>query len=199
MNEEKFEYYNGLTNPFIHLTTKIDITNIYKYCNEFKNLYATIGYVIISAINKIDEFKYRYENNEIKKYNTISISFTDITDGKKAGYFDVEFTDDYKEFINRYKYEQRRFKEAGESISTERNDIIWVSCLPWFKFSSLISPFDKENNNTQFIWDKVEEENNKFYINLMIQTHHGFTDGYHIKLLLDEISKIEKTFNIQKI
>ena len=90
-------------------------------------------------------------------------------------------------------------EEAGESISTERNDIIWVSCLPWFKFSSLISPFDKENNNTQFIWDKVEEENNKFYINLMIQTHHGFTDGYHIKLLLDEISKIEKTFNIQKI
>ncbi len=155
--------------------------------------------MIISAINKIDEFKYRYENNEIKKYNTISISFTDITDGKKAGYFDVEFTDDYKEFINRYKYEQRRFKEAGESISTERNDIIWVSCLPWFKFSSLISPFDKENNNTQFIWDKVEEENNRFYINLMIQTHHGFTDGYHIKLLLDEISKIEKTFNIQKI
>ena len=159
---EKFIYYNGLANPFIHLTTKIDITNIYKYCSEHKNLYATIGYVIISAINKVDAFKYRYEDNEIKYYDKINISFTDKIEDDHVGYFDIEYNNNYDEFIKYYKKEQKRFKEAKESISTERYDVIWVSCLPWFKFTSLISPFDSKNNMTQFIWDKVEEENNRY-------------------------------------
>ena len=60
-----FEYFNSKDNPYIFLTTKVEITNLYKLGKKYGNCYATIGYYIALAMNEIDDFKYRYENKKI--------------------------------------------------------------------------------------------------------------------------------------
>ena len=57
--KDLFDLYHQRTNPFIILTTKIDITNIVEYCKEHRNFYGTFGYLIGKTANNIAAFKYR--------------------------------------------------------------------------------------------------------------------------------------------
>ena len=71
--QKLFEQYDNKTNPFLFVTTKVDITNIYNYCKVNRNFFATMGYFISLVVNEMDCFKYRKENGKIYKYDTLKI------------------------------------------------------------------------------------------------------------------------------
>ncbi len=192
--EEMFNYYQNLDNPFIDLTIKLDVTKIVDYCKEHKGLYASIGYIITKAVNNIDNFKFRLENNSITYYDVIRGSYAERLNNGDAGFFDCPDVDNYFEHLESFKKEQARLKELNQSTSKETNDVIWISSLPWFSFTGLVPPFTKDNTIPQFIWDKVLTENNHHYVNLLIHIHHGLADGYHIHLLLQEINRLMAEF-----
>ena len=183
---ETFNYYNNKDNPFIYLTTKVDITNIHNKC---KNYYASIAYFITLALDKVDNFKYRYENNKIYKYDTLNINFTQMLDNN-IGFFACNFKDNYHDFINEYKNVQEKFNKNNSSTASKDEGEVWFSYVPWFNMSGLITPFDKKNTIPQFIWDKFTIENEKCYINLTIMAHHGFVDGFHIATFLKTLEEI---------
>jgi len=111
-----FKYYNERTNPFAFVTTKVEITNIYNYCKKNKNYYATIGYCVAKAMNQVEEFKYRYEDNKIYKYDLISPSFTQMFDDETIGFFRIKMTDNYHEFINLFQETQTNFKKNKKCV-----------------------------------------------------------------------------------
>ncbi len=192
--KDLFNYYHKRMNPFVIVTTKIDITNVYNFCKEHKNTYATISYVLTRAINDVEAFKYRYEDEKIYKYDIINPGFTQRFKDGDVGFFNINYTKDYDQFIKEYNLTEQEFLNSRTSISKCQGTEVWLSCLPWFKFTSLIPPFDKNITIPQLIWDKFESEADKYYINLMIMTHHGFTDGYHIATLVDKINYHIKNF-----
>lgn len=182
-----FNHYNNKDNPFLYLTTKIDITNIYKNC---QNYYATFAYLITLVLNQIDNFKYRYEDNKIYKYDILKPNFTQTFKNNNIGFFTCNWKEKYSEFLIEYKKIQEKFMKNNMSYANEDQGEIWFSYTPWFNISSLITPFDKNNTIPQFIWDKFIFENDKCYINLTIMVHHGFVDGYHIGIFLQKLNEI---------
>ena len=103
-------------------------------------------------------------------------------------YFTCSIKDNYKDFINEFKKTEEEFLITNKSIKKEGGEL-WVSCSPWYHFSSLVPPFDKNITIPQLIWDKFELTDNKCFVNLMIMSHHGFTDGFHIGKLIEKINK----------
>lgn len=185
-----FEFYHNKTNPFIYVTTKIDITKLYNKCSINKNTYATIGYYFSLAVNSIDAFKYRYENGKIYKYDILKPNFTQMFDDETIGYFVCDMKDNLESFIEEYKKIENEFLITKKSFNSDNQGEIWFSCQPWFNFTGVITPYDKEISVPQIIWDKFSFENDRCYINLMIMVHHGFADGYHIGLLINKINEI---------
>lgn len=184
-----FDHYHQGNNPFIILTTKIDVTKVVNYCKEHKNFYSTIGYLITKTANEVDAFKYRYHNKKIYYCDNVHSSYTEIKNSDEIGFFRVEFNKDYKEYTQRYLNIKKDFLENLYVPETEGLDNIWLSCSPWFNFSSLIPPFNKEVTIPQFIWDKYQKDNEKYYVNLMIMVHHGFADGYHVGQFLEKLEQ----------
>lgn len=182
-----FEYYNNKNNPYLYITTKIDITKIYNNC---KNYYPTIAYFMVLTINQIDNFKYRYEDNKIFKYEVLKPNFTQMFDDHNIGFFTCDLKNTYSDFLKEYKCMKDKFYTNHKSYANIDYGEIWFSCVPWFNISSLVTPFDKTNTIPQFIWDKFEHHNGKTFINLTIMVHHGFVDAYHIKLFLDKFNEI---------
>lgn len=185
--QELFNHYNKNDNPFIYLTTKIDITNIYHKC---KNYYPSIAYLITLAVNQIDNFKYRYEDNKIYKYDILKPNFTHLFNDHNIGFFTCDNKETYTEFLNEYQNMKDKFLNTNKSYANSDQGEIWFSFVPWYNVSSLITPFNKTTTIPQFIWDKFNFENNKCYINLTIMVHHGFIDGYHIGLFLEKLNNI---------
>lgn len=192
---EIFDHYHSCNNPFVILTTKIDITNVVNYCKKHKNFYATFGFIITKTANQVDAFKYRHKDGKIYYCDEIRSNYTQMYDDSTIGYFGVPTTDDFKEYIENFLKIQKKFLE-DKKYSTE-NDLneIWLSCEPWFTFTSFIPPFNKEISIPQFIWDKYENIDGNYYIDLMIMVHHGFADGFHIaqfiNLLKENISEFK--------
>lgn len=186
--KDLFDYYNVRSNPFIILTTKVDITNIVNYCKEHKNYYATIGYFISLVVNEMDCFKYLYEDGKIYKYDYLNVGFTDTFEDEMLGFFTCKYNKCYHSFIEDYKNTKKLFNDNHESIKLKGEGEFWLSCMPWVEFTSVIPPFDKSITIPQFIWSKFEEENGKYYTNLMIMLHHGFADGNDIKKFLEKLN-----------
>lgn len=193
---ELFSHYDNMTNPFVYLTTPINITNLYKYVkNNNIQFYPTFGYLIVKVVNEIDAFRYRREGNDIILYDEIRPSFTENINGEELYFFSVPYTKDMIDFLNNYNTLKEEYLRGEHKVSDFVNGEIWLSCAPWLKFNGLITPYNKENTIPQMIWDKFEFNNENVTINLLIMAHHGFVDGFHIgkfiKLLSSEIDSLE--------
>ena len=189
--QKLFELFNGRVNPFIILTTKIDITNVFNYCKVNKRFYATMAYIILSVCNEMDCFKYRYEEGKFYKYDNLRANFAEMYNEDEIGFFTF-YEDNLNDFRNTFVKTQKEFKEKHIEFEKIDDGEIWFSCTPKYTFSSLTPPYDRNISIPQFIWDKIQEENGRYYIDLMILIHHGFADGNHIAIFLEKLNnKIE--------
>lgn len=190
---EIFKHYHSCDNPFLIIATSIDVTNIVNYCKINKNFYATLGYLITKTANKIDNFKYRYNDGKFYYCDEIKSNFTQMRDDESIGYFDLPATDNYSAYIEKFKEIQNVFMNSSEYLIDNDMDEIWISCVPWFSFSSILTPFNKSITIPQFTWDKYVQKNNAYFVNLSIMIHHGFADGFHVaqfvKLLQQNINE----------
>lgn len=188
--EESFKHYNNMQNPYLIITVPIKVTNLVNYAKEHKHFNALLGYLIGSVVNETESFRYRYIDNKYFLCDRVGVSFTQLVD--ESVYFFDCYKNTKEEFIKEYETNQEIVKTKKQSIAVEQQDTIWVSCTPWFKFTGLVPPYDKNLTIPQFIWDKYEKKEDDYYCNLLIMVHHGFADGYQIS---EFINKLEEKLN----
>lgn len=188
--KDLFDYFSSKDNPFSIITTKIDITNIYNLRKEQGNYYGSIAYFFTKAMNRVPEFRYYSENGLIYKYDVLNPSFAEVVEDGNVGFFTCPFDDDYSKFMETYKIIKEKFKNNELAEESDHGGVVWVSCVPWFNFSSCVPPIDKNVTIPQLIWDKFKFEDGRCYVNLMIMAHHGFIDGVHIGKYISEIEKV---------
>ena len=80
-----FEHYNICDNPFMILTTKVDVTDVVEFCKKNKMFYATLGYLITKTVNDIDSFK--------KAINDLKIPYEEADDFKMNVFSNDTVTD----------------------------------------------------------------------------------------------------------
>lgn len=189
--QELFNLYNSKVNPFSFVTTKLDITKAYNYSRKHKNLYAVLCYTFAVAMNKVENFKYRYEDGEIVKYDVINPVYTEMLDSKDVSFIGCRLGSSLEEFIELNKEAKEKFKETQNEVRVQDKEEgeIWFSCVPWFKFTGVVTPYDSSITIPNIIWDKYEIVDGHVYVNAMIQSHHGFVDGYHIGKLIEYINE----------
>lgn len=191
--KELFEWYNKCHNSYLYLTTKIDVTNVVNYCKIHKKFYATMGYLVTKAANQVDAFKYRYQDGKFYYCNPVKSNFTEMVNDDEISFFGMPHFDYLDEYVNEFIKRQKALKN-GDFKLEDKMDEIWISCFPWFSFSSIMTPNRKSATIPQFIWDKFVEENGRYYVNLMIMGHHGFIDGNHIAKYIATLNNIIKDF-----
>lgn len=189
--KELFEYFNSKTNPFSFVTTKLDITKVYNYSRTHKNLYVTLCYIFTRAINKVDAFLYSYESGNFIKYDSLTPSYTEVLDNGNVAFISLDMEDSLNKFIESSKLAKEQLKRTQKDVILNDSEFgqIWYSCLPWFKFTGVVPPYDVNVTVPQIIWDQFEIVDNHVYINAMIMAHHGFVDGSHIGNLITSINE----------
>ena len=184
-----FNYFNSKDNPFFCITTKIDITNLYNLGKKHGSCYGTIGYYIALAMNEIEEFRYRYEDNKIYLYDKINPSYTQLLKNNSIGFFACPLKDTYEEFILEYKKINNDFINGDNAFQNPNQDVVWLSCTPWFNFTGVMADYDKSTVIPQVTWDKFMFEDGKCYVNMAIFAHHSFVDGYRVGLFINKLNE----------
>jgi chloramphenicol O-acetyltransferase type B len=144
--------------------------------------------MVSKCANDIEEFRYRFLENQIVLYDRINTAFTYLD--KSSELFKVvnvdmqETLDDYVTVAA-----QRATTQKEYFTGPLGNDVFQFSPMPWVSYTHIshTNSGKKDNATPLFDWGKYFERESKILLPFSIQVHHSFVDGIHIGKLVDSL------------
>jgi len=192
--KEHFLFFKQMEEPFFGITTTIDCTIAYEKAKEFGISFFTYYlHKTLSAVNKIEPFRYRIINDEVYVFDQIDASPTILRDDKTFGFSFMNYAENIHEFAEIVALEIERIQNT-EGLFTRLfpENIIHFSALPWVNFSSFshARSFTFPDSCPKISFGKMMDENGKKTMAMSVHVHHGLMDGYHVGEFVNELQKV---------
>ena len=189
--KEHFEFFNTFEEPFFGVTTSIDMTIAYEKAKAQQiPFFVYYLHKTIAAINQVENFRYRIEENEVVLYDEIDASATIIREDKTFGFSFMKFHSDIQDFAKIAQIEIERIQITPRLFTREfPENIIHFSAVPWINFTGLTHSrkYTLKDSCPKVSYGKLVEENGKKSMALSVTVHHGLVDGYHIGLFIEAL------------
>ena len=181
--KDLFNFYRKLDYPHFSVCAEVDLAKAYEWARaKDRSVFTTILYITSWAANSIPEMRQRIRDNEIVEHDYVHPSFTVLNRENVFGFCEVTFSKDAPGFFRqtRERIEQAR-QEPVLLDSPGRDDYLYVSSMPWTRFTSVSHPIHMSPPDSvpRITWGKYQLDNGKMALPLSIQAHHALADGYH--------------------
>lgn len=193
--QEHFNMFSNMDNPYVGIVAEVDCTKAYEFAKANNlSFFAVYLHCSMLAENRIEEFKYRIEDNEIFVYDKLDCG---TTIGRKDGTFGfglMNFTEDFDAF-NTQLQEQISSVENSVGLHIKNEEItiglVRHSTFPWSRFTGLTQPsnFGTKESIPRIIFGRAYKQNDKMYMPVSVEANHGFVDGLHLANYLQEFEK----------
>ena len=194
--KEYFNFFSEYDEPFFGIVSEIECTKAMQSAKESGvSFFSYYLHQSISAVNEIDEFKYRMEDGEVVVFDAIHASATIGRKDESFGFSFTQFSTDFTEFNTSFQAEIKRVKSIsglGLDGNAARNDVIHYSSLPWSKFTGLTHArhFHRVDTVPKITFGKAFLRDDNWYMAVAINAHHGFMDGVHISKYLERFQEL---------
>ena len=186
-----YEYFQDFENPCFSINVNIDITTLIKKL-EGKQLkfFPTFLYCLMTGLNNVPEFRTRVREKRVVIHDLTHPSYTVLNEDEVFVFCRTEYSKDFYSFYNKVLED---IKRASKGLNLEdeegKDDLVFISSLPWISFTGLTHPFKKNDlfSIPRVTFGKYFKENEKFKLPLSIAMHHGLVDGLHVSKVLMEI------------
>lgn len=194
--KEEYEFFRTFFNPMISVTVEVDCTVA---CRRAKELGVPLSlyylHAGITAANRIEEFRYRQEGEEVVLYDRIDLITPIRTDD--GSYRSVRLTaeEDLPRFIAlaRPVIEGAKRGEGGAHTEVdEGRDILVISVNPWYRFTAvqLAVPAEPHQNIPIFTFGKIGERDGRQTMPVALSVNHGFVSGCQIGQYVQEFQRL---------
>ncbi|MCK3684328.1 chloramphenicol acetyltransferase [Maribellus sp. YY47] len=189
-----FEFFHRMDYPHYNICMNLDVSNFVQFSrrNNLSFYYAMV-FAGTSALNQIENFRYRIRDGKVVLHDKVHPSFTDMD---KAG------TDDLFKFVtpelgdNIFDFE-RRAKETSENQQeyfefeklAGRDDLVYITCIPWISFTHISHTisFNKDDSVPRISWGKFFTQDNKILLPFSVQVNHALIDCYHVGKYINQL------------
>ncbi|HNX90767.1 MAG TPA: chloramphenicol acetyltransferase [Candidatus Omnitrophota bacterium] len=185
-----FEYFEGADYPYIDLTVQMDITNFFNAVKKSGyKFYPSLLYAFLKCFNSVEEFKYRIIGNDVVKFDTLDMSTTVPIEGDRFAFCIIKAHNNIREFLNEAQTVMDKAKKQTELSCDDRFDVVWVTCTPWFSFTSISAPIvDKKMRSIPLVSvGKYYGSGDKILLPVGLKANHALVDGVHIGKLLEHV------------
>jgi chloramphenicol O-acetyltransferase type A len=191
--KEHFLFFKQMEEPFYGITTTIDCTKAYAKAKVLDvSFFSYYLHKTLSAVNAVENFRYRIIENEVYIFDVIDASATVMREDTTFGFSYMPFTEDINEFTQIVQTEIERMQTTTGVFTREYPDnLIHFSALPWINFTSLshARSFTWPDSCPKISVGKLTEENGKKSMPISVHVHHGLADGYHVGLFLEKLQQ----------
>ncbi|NDW10809.1 chloramphenicol acetyltransferase [Dysgonomonas sp. 520] len=195
---EHFEFFRKFEDPNHGIVTNIDCTTAYKNAKDLgESFYYYYLHKIMKAVNSLEEFRYRIEEDDVFCYDTIHCEATVGRDDHTFGFSFFPYNIHRDAFTQLAEEETVRVKNSKGLLldnNAARIDVIHFSAVPWFSFTDLKHARNIFGNKgvPKISTGKTFISDGKLLMPMQIEVHHGLIDGWHLGQL---ISKIQELFD----
>jgi len=146
----------------------------------------------LAAVNALEPFKYRIEDDKIFIYDRINAGATVGRENGTFGFGYFYYYDCLKEFISAASDVIKRVKNTTELGRSSKNDLIRCSALPWIDFTSIshARSYAVKDSCPKISFGKVTELNGKRTMPVSVHVHHALVDGIHVGQFIDSFQHL---------
>jgi len=191
--KEHFDFFRKFDEPFYHINTDIECTEgLRKAKAASHSLFAWYLYTAMKSANMMKEFRYRIEGEEVFEYDSVHASPTISREDGTFGFGMIDYIADFGSFQENLILEIKRVRALdGLFTAPDKPDVIHYSALPWFSFTGLSHPRNYSDGDSipKISFGKIFERDNRSWLPLSVQVHHGLVDGFHVSRYLGYFSQ----------
>lgn len=186
--KEHYSFFKDFQEPFFSITANVDCTKAYQYAKE-NNLSFFLYYMYQSlvAINRIEEFRYRVEGENVVCYDKIHCSTTALNANGLFAFAFMPYEQSFKDYYTLAQSEIAKVKLINNMNLDEnsgRQDVIHYSTIPWVSFTALTNErnLGEPDSIPKLTFGKYFKDNYRLLLPLSVNVHHGLMDGLHVGL-----------------
>jgi chloramphenicol O-acetyltransferase type A len=192
--KEHFLFFKQMEEPFYGITTTIDCTQAYGKAKTLGvSFFSYYLHKTLSAVNAIENFRYRIIGDEVYIFDVIDASATVMREDTTFGFSYMPYTENPIDFAQIVQTEIERIQTTTGVFTREYpENLIHFSALPWINFTSLshARSFSWPDSCPKISFGKLTDENGIKSMPISVHVHHGLVDGYHVGLFLDALQQL---------
>ena len=199
-----FYYFTKMAPTGYSLTVKLDVTRMKDTLERAgKKFYPAYLWLITKTLNNHKEFRMAEKDGCLGYYNSLTPLYATFhEDDKTFSLMWTKYDDDFSAFYDAYIKDQKCYGENHGILA--KQDMLpppnayTVSCVPWICFDHF-SVHSYENKPYYFPSieaGKFVTKDGKVLMPLSITCHHATTDGYHVRMFLEELQTEADRFEI---
>jgi len=189
-----FQLFQHQAFPYLGVTVEVSVGPALAFCRENKlAFFDAIQFCVLHAANDVEEFRHRIvrdvskdegnsDSDVIRLYERVDVSCTLLGHEELFRFAECPRNDNFTDFARESRRCIARAKATEELSAAPRLDLIYTTCLPWFRFSQMLHPVDAPSGDSipRIAWGKYEEIGGQVLMPLNVQVHHGLVDGLHL-------------------
>ena len=179
-----YQYFKNFKDPFFNICTDVDVTKLKRLSSKNDLSFFILSiYVLLRAINKIDEFKYRTKEDGVICYDTIRAACTIMKNDRTFDFAYFDFVKDFELFYVEAEREIERVKKSNTiDPQTGIDDMVYTSVLPWISFNSVehAKNANKDDSIPKIVFGKLFRDKRKYLMPVSVSVHHSLMDALHV-------------------
>ncbi len=196
-----YRMYRHMGAPHMAITVELDVTELVAELKaEGVGLFAGVMHHLVKAANTVPALRQRLRLADgedagpdlpsapalehIVEHAHVDPGFTVAVSGDRFNVATVPFVDDRAAFAASVATASKALEDEGDvrPFDQVRDDLLYMSCLPWLRFTSLTHPVHLERPDTapRLAWGRIEERDGRRTMPVNIQAHHALVDGVHL-------------------
>jgi chloramphenicol O-acetyltransferase type A len=182
--KELYQHFRTLSDSSFGITSNVCVNRACKYASQNEvSFFVVYLHACLKALNAVENFKYRIEDDKIAIYDTIHASATILREDKTFGFSFIDFDEDINVFNNNFQLEKDRILNSTNLFPPKYSlGCIHCSAIPWVHFTGHKEPVsgNRDDSVPQLAFGKVIEENEQKIMPVAVNVNHALVDGYHV-------------------
>ena len=185
------DFYRQHEHPWVDVCCRVDVTSLLDGAGP--GVFVRCLHRVMGALNEVPQLLQRIEADELIEFDACSPSFTVPAPNGTFNFAIAEWAADIETFANNVesaKQSAAKHAELDHSQDT-RQDLVFVTCLPWLDFSSIQHPRRRTDDDftPRVAWGKITKQTTQITMPLAISAHHGLVDGVHLARFYEALQR----------
>lgn len=179
----QFRFFRTYQQPHYATTTRLDVTHLMTRKVQGVAPYRACLYAIGAGLHQVPELCMRFRGDQVVIHDMVSLSMTVPTDAGSFGYAYVPYLPDFVAFEAQAKHLIELVAAGGslDANSGERDDLAYLSCMPWLDYTSINNALPGPDDCIPRIsWGKFVERDGRWEMAMTLEVHHALVDGAQV-------------------
>lgn len=179
---EQFRFFRGYGRPHFATTARVDVSAVLAAKARGASPYRLCLHAIGAGLHAVPELLTRFRGDAVVRHDAVELSMTVPTADGGFRYAYVPWVPDRPWFDARAAALIEAAKAGAlNANSGQRDDVAYLSCLPWLDFTALDNALPGPDDCIPRVsWGRFTDRGGRQDMAVAIQVHHALVDGLHV-------------------